>query len=116
VWSKGWIAAAVIIPLVILIVVIGCVAMRNEKLREKIPFLKTLSTWKVGYLGVNQPIDSMEPLAEEEPDATEFNIQIDKNVPDTADTEDIDNTTKPKQNEQEPKNLMETEDEFNPRV
>jgi hypothetical protein len=51
--NKGWIAAVVIVPLVVLLVIGAFFAIRSEKLREKLPFLETLQSWKDGYLKVN---------------------------------------------------------------
>jgi len=51
--NKGWIAAVVIVPLVVLLVIGAFFAIRSEKLREKLPFLDTLQSWKDGYLKVN---------------------------------------------------------------
>lgn len=51
--NKGWIAAVVIVPLVVLLVIGAFFAMRSEKLREKLPFLDALQSWKDGYLKVN---------------------------------------------------------------
>jgi len=57
--SKGWIAAAVLLPLVLIFIILAIVAMRSEKIREKLPFLKFANTWRSGYVG-------MQTVAEEE--------------------------------------------------
>jgi hypothetical protein len=53
--NKGWIAAVVLLPLAVILVVGAFFALRSEKIREKVPFIKKLSTWKVGYFGVQNP-------------------------------------------------------------
>jgi len=115
--SQGWIAAAVIIPLVVVIIVAGCVAMRNEKLREKIPILKTLASWKVGYFGVHQPVEHYED------DGNEFTVGIEQTPekmdhPHEDEIEDLSEPPKAQPKQLEPKNLLDTSDNdnFNPRV
>eukprot|EP01119_Soliformovum_irregulare_P020788 TRINITY_DN678_c0_g1_i1.p1 TRINITY_DN678_c0_g1~~TRINITY_DN678_c0_g1_i1.p1 ORF type:complete len:774 (-),score=177.48 TRINITY_DN678_c0_g1_i1:106-2427(-) len=60
--SKAWIAAAVLVPLVVVILIIvgAFFAIRSEKLREKLPFLNRVSNWKVGYLGLNTKPDTFD--------------------------------------------------------
>jgi len=52
--SYGWIAAVVLIPigLALGLIVFACIAMRNETLREKLPFLKALAGTRIGYFGL----------------------------------------------------------------
>jgi len=47
--QQGWIAAFVIVPIVLILIVVAVILLRSEKLRDKVPILKFLSTWKVGY-------------------------------------------------------------------
>jgi len=63
--NKNWIAAAVIVPFVVLLIIFAFIVMRSERIREKVPFIKKLSTWKVGYFGMNNP-DSLLDKEEEE--------------------------------------------------
>jgi len=48
--NKGWIAAAVLVPLIVIIIVLAIIALRVERIREKIPFISMCSSWKDGYL------------------------------------------------------------------
>jgi len=66
--NKGWIAAVVIVPLVVIILVGAFFALRSEKLREKIPVLKVFHDWRVGYFKMsnspqNDIVDDDEELA-----------------------------------------------------
>jgi len=64
--SKAWIAAVVVVPWVIIGLVVAAVALRSQKVREKLPFLKFLNTWKVGYMGVQGGGSTMLEIDEEE--------------------------------------------------
>jgi uncharacterized protein YxeA len=50
--SKAWIAAVVVIPIVLVFIIFGVIALRSEKVREKLPFLKFANTWRTGYVGM----------------------------------------------------------------
>lgn len=55
--NKGLIAAAVLVPIAVIVICVvgGVYAMKSEKLREKLPFLKWFADWKVGYFHLYQP-------------------------------------------------------------
>jgi len=64
--NKGWIAAAVIVPFVILVLIAAFFAMRSERLRDKVPVLKALHDWRVGYFKMeNSPQDDIAEHEEE---------------------------------------------------
>jgi len=77
---KGWIAAAVLVPIVIIALIVAFAAMRSETLREKLPFLKIVDTWKIGYSGVSGGHDNrlMDEEEEVERDSEDFSIQAEE--------------------------------------
>jgi hypothetical protein len=107
--NKGWIAAVVVIPLVIILIVASFFAIRNEKIRNKLPFLKLLSTWKIGYFGIQQPelnlVDG--PDSAEEENATEFS--------DTFHKDNIEDNTSQIITSKSPAIIDDDSDDFNPR-
>jgi len=52
--KKGWIAALIVVPFVLMILAAAITAMRSERVREALPFLKVLPHWTAGYSGVSQ--------------------------------------------------------------
>jgi len=57
--AKGWIVAVIVVPIVLLVLVGAAVAVRSEKVREKLPFLKCLNHWKIGYFGMQSRPDTL---------------------------------------------------------
>jgi len=96
--SYGWVAAVVIVALVIIVLVVTFFAIRSEWVRDKVPFVKKLHGWKVGYFGMqNQPDTIGEELDLEDSGNEEFIIGGD---------EDEEASTKPH---------VKLDDGFNPR-
>jgi len=53
--TAGWVAIGVLVPIILLIVVAAFVALNSEKLRDRIPFLASLSNLRDGYARMGQP-------------------------------------------------------------
>jgi len=58
--KKMWIVAVVVIPFILIVCLVAIVAVKSDTVREKLPFLKFLATWKVGYFGMASEPDTMD--------------------------------------------------------
>jgi len=115
--KRGWIAAAVLVPLVVIVLIAAAVAVQSEKVREKLPFLKVLSTWKVGYSGMNQEEggnnNTMLMDDEEERDREDFSIQAEEI--EEQQLEKLDDKSKPTKKNDSLIHMEDDKDDFNPR-
>jgi len=57
--NYGWVAAVVIVGLVVVCIIGSFVAIRSEWVRDKVPFVKRLHGWKVGYFGMQNAPDTI---------------------------------------------------------
>jgi len=59
----------VLVPLIVIALILAIVALRVERIREKLPFISWFSSWKDGYFGVHSKPESL--LEDEEHRATD---------------------------------------------
>eukprot|EP01114_Cavostelium_apophysatum_P000210 TRINITY_DN1020_c0_g1_i5.p1 TRINITY_DN1020_c0_g1~~TRINITY_DN1020_c0_g1_i5.p1 ORF type:complete len:551 (+),score=213.60 TRINITY_DN1020_c0_g1_i5:387-2039(+) len=117
--KRGWIAAAVLIPLILIIFVVAAFALRSEAVREKLPFLKFLATWKVGYSGFGKSggtsVSTSLIDSDEENEREDFSIQAEE-IEDTH----LEELAKPEKGKKQDSLISmdepaEHSDDFNPR-
>jgi len=72
--SKGWIAAVILVPVVFILLIGAVVALRSESLREKLPFLAFLTSWKDGYMQTVDTVDEDQFIEEEEIEEDAYTI------------------------------------------